>query len=155
MIEIKCPNEWTGGNLWSQGSLFLGGGITGTPDWQPMMVEMLKDTRLVLINPRRDEFDISDPEMTTQQIEWEHKYLERVTGRMFWFPCETLCPITLFELGKYCQNTAALFVGCHPDYKRRVDVEVQMGLARPWYSAVHSSLEEMAGRIKTWAERVS
>jgi len=40
------------------------------------------------------------------------------------FPCETLCPITLYELGTWSilsqQTGAKLFVGCHPEYKRKV-----------------------------------
>jgi hypothetical protein len=37
---------------------------------------------------------------------------------MFWFPCETLCPITLYELGAWTvlapQTGTKLFVGACP-----------------------------------------
>ncbi len=162
MIELKCPNEWNPalvaqrgyGNLWDVGSLFLGGGITSCPQWQPIMVDLLKDTELVLVNPRRDNFDVTQKGIQEEQISWEYKYLRAVTGRMFWFPKETLCPITLFELGKYIEKTDALFVGCDIDYGRREDLLIQMGLARPWAPQVHYTLDGLAESIRNWAKRV-
>lgn len=153
MIHLQCPDEWEGDNLWEAGSIFLGGGITGCPLWQGQMVELLADTHLVLVNPRRENFDITDPTMTVKQIEWEHKYLERVTGRIFWFPKETLCPITLFELGKFCEKGGNLYVGCHPEYQRKVDLEVQLRLARPWDCEISYSLESLAERLRKWDTR--
>lgn len=50
---------------------------------------------------------------------------------LFWFPCETLCPITLYELGAWSMSDKPLFVGVHPAYQRRQDVEIQTRLARP------------------------
>ena len=32
--------------------VFLGGGITGTENWQQQLAELLQDTDLTLINPR-------------------------------------------------------------------------------------------------------
>jgi hypothetical protein len=117
-------------------------------------VDLLKDTNLILINPRREKFDIeANPNLPTEQIEWEHKYLQRVSARMFWFPKETLCPITLFELRKYCTLYNTLFVGCHPEYQRKLDLEVQLRLAQPWDSKVHTSLEDLAEAIKGWAAK--
>lgn len=145
MIHVQCPAESDLNGL----SIFLGGGITSCPLWQPQMVDLLKDTDLILVNPRRENFDITNPNMTVEQIEWEHKYLEKATARLFWFPKETLCPITLFELGKYCKINP-LFVGCHPEYQRKTDLEVQLKLARPWDSTIHYSLEDLANAVKEW-----
>jgi hypothetical protein len=151
MIHLQCPADWEGGSLRDVRSLFMGGGITSCPAWQPLMVDLLQDTDLVVVNPRREHFDTSDSELPRVQIEWEHRYLEQVAARMFWFPCETLCPITLFELGKFCRNPDPLFVGCHPDYKRALDVEIQLRLARPSSCTVHRSLEALAQAIRQWA----
>jgi len=49
MKHVKCPEESDGGKR----SVFLAGGITGCEDWQDEIVEMLKDTNFVLLNPRR------------------------------------------------------------------------------------------------------
>ncbi len=153
MIELKCPAEWDFRTAGLPNFLFLGGGITGTPNWQMVMVELLKDTNLVLVNPRRDDFDVNDPTMTEKQIKWEYNYLKLAAGRLFWFPCETLCPITLFELGKFIEKAEPLFVGCHPDYQRKKDLEIQIGLARPWNTDISYSLDGLADRVKKWSAR--
>jgi len=132
-------------------TLFLGGGITGCGNWQEWMAERLAGSGIVAINPRRRDFDVADPAMGRFQIEWEHHHLRLARARLFWFPPETLCPITLFELGKYCERADPLFVGAHPDYERRFDVETQLKLARPGDHTVHSSLDELAAAVRSWA----
>ena len=148
MRYIECPAEYNGKDL----SLFLGGGISNCPDWQSELVEKLKDTDLVLINPRRKIFPIDDSNASTKQIEWEYPHLEKSKGVCFWFPAETLCPITLFELGKQSVIGKPLFVGVHPDYQRKLDVEVQMKLQRPGLSVVYS-LDDLAKQVSLWANR--
>lgn len=132
-------------------SLFLGGGITGCSDWQSEIRQMLQVTRLTVINPRRENWPINDPEAATKQIAWEFDHLQKASAIMFWFPPETLCPITLFEYGKWIVRNKPLFVGCHPDYARKLDVEVQTQLERPLGCNVWSSLEDVAKSIKLFA----
>lgn len=127
-------------------SLFLGGGITGCEDWQAKMCQLLRNTDLVVLNPRRKNWPINDPEASAKQIEWEYEHLQKAHMIMFWFAPETLCPITLFEYGKWLVGNKPLFVGCHPDYKRKLDVEVQTKFERP-FQKVYSSIEEVAGAI--------
>ena len=125
MQLIEAPNTHP-----IRADLFLGGGITNCPDWQADVVKMLEGTDLVVLNPRRSaEFtgDIAD-----EQIHWEYKALRSVDTVLFWFPKETLCPITLFELGVFSQRPdTRLIVGTHLEYARRFDVQVQMELSRP------------------------
>jgi hypothetical protein len=119
--------------------LFLAGGITDCPDWQSVLVEDLAHLDVIVYNPRRREFDVSDLSHTEEQIRWEYRHLRRADAVLFWFPSETLCPIVLFELG--VQSAIAgrtIFVGVHPEYKRRADVLVQMSLVRPDVEVVHS-----------------
>jgi Nucleoside 2-deoxyribosyltransferase like len=82
MKYIECPEEYTGNDL----SLFLAGGITGCPDWQKEILNLLQDTPLVIINPRRADFDVNNPSMEQEQIHWEHRHLERAKMISFWFP---------------------------------------------------------------------
>ncbi len=112
-------------------SIFLAGGISGCHNWQQDMVTLLSGTPLVVLNPRRENFPIDDPAAATAQIRWEFDHLRLADAIAFWFPCETLCPITLYELGAWAMTSKPLFVGVHPDYQRRVDVEIQLSLARP------------------------
>jgi hypothetical protein len=146
MIEIKSPTEFERQVPLFIVSLFLAGGVTGTPDWQTEMVAKLGDSPLLLLNPRREHFDVTDPQRAVQQIEWEYQHLRRANAVSFWFPKETLCPITLFEYGYWLGGRKPLFVGCDPEYSRRFDLEQQTRLER---SEIHivNSLDALVGQI--------
>lgn len=47
-------------------NLFLAGGITGCPDWQQELVQLLRDADLILLNPRRAHFPMADPTAASQ-----------------------------------------------------------------------------------------
>jgi hypothetical protein len=49
-------------------SLFLAGGISNCGDWQREVIAQPADTDLTLLNPRREDFDVSDPAVTEAQI---------------------------------------------------------------------------------------
>ena len=74
---------------------------------------------------------------------------------LFWFPATSICPIALFELGrwswKYPGNIIAIFVGCDPAYPRRVDVEQQMKLARPELP-IYASPLGLYGAVDSWLD---
>lgn len=147
MKLVQCPNSyhWTPGDR-SFFTLFLGGGISGCDNWQKEMIKLLDPANVIVLNPRRDDFDITDKELAAKQIAWEHKHLRIASVHLFWFPCETLCPITLLELGKN-MDAPCLFVGAHPDYKRRFDIVEQLRLERPYDCEVSDSLESLANRV--------
>jgi hypothetical protein len=143
MLELQPPTEYRP----ALSSLFLGGGITGCPDWQAEVAALLADTPLTLLNPRRANFPIHDPNAAYEQIAWEHTHLRRADAILFWFPCETLCPIVLYELGAWSMTDKLLFVGVHPDYQRRADVEIQTSLVRPDVRVVYS-LGDLARTVR-------
>ena len=140
MIYIESPEQFV--PMSEENVLFLAGGITGCPDWQQEIRERLRDTYWVLLNPRRKHFPIGDPGAALEQITWEYEHLRRTSAILFWFPCETICPIVLYELGAWSMTGKPLFVGVHPDYSRRRDVEIQTALARSDVSVVYS-LEDL------------
>lgn len=127
---IKCPAEHT---PTSGLTVFLAGGISNCSDWQALLASMVADrwNDVTLIDPRRSDFDASNPAMTDSQIEWEYRHLCMSDIVLFWFPPETLCPITLYELGVHSTRYVPIVVGCHPDYARRIDVIKQLSLSRP------------------------
>lgn len=145
-IVIEAPDP----NLsFKNGAIFLGGGISDCPDWQSYFISKLNDkvNDYVIYNPRRSDFNISDKEQSKIQIKWEHEHLEDASIIVFWFPRQTLCPITLFELGKYCRDMdKTLIIGCHPYYKRRLDVIEQMKLVRPDV-IVHDGIDDMVNEL--------
>lgn len=122
----------------TRNGLFIAGGITDCPDWQARLVLMLDQTNCTIFNPRRKDFPIHDPTAAQTQIEWEHEYLHRAVAISFWFPWETLNPIVLYELGAWSMTDKPIFVGVHPEYKRRQDVEIQTKLARPDVEVTYS-----------------
>lgn len=147
----EAPNEYDG----SEPTLFLAGGITGTHDWQTELVGRLAESPLVLLNPRRRNFPMNDPTAAEAQIHWEYRHLRKATAVLFWFPHETLCPIALYELGSRSMvPEQPLFVGTHPEYARRLDVVVQLKLARPDVF-IFGDLSELADAVEEWAKRFS
>jgi hypothetical protein len=129
MRYIECPAEANPQPF--EQSLFLAGGISNCPDWQTELTSMLEHTNWLIINPRRKDFDVANPNMTEEQILWEHRHLRLASAIAFWFPPQTLCPITLYELGTWSMTSKPLFIGVDPRYQRRLDVMIQTRLARP------------------------
>ena len=156
--------------------LFLAGGITGCPPWQTQMLEMLGQVpKLVILNPRRNSYDAPDKAsrqaLAQQQIAWEWRALWECSNPpnaiSFWFCKETVQPITLFELGRHTalieqraivkpngalsiSETSTVFVGVHPEYERKLDIEVQLHFQCPHIEIV-DSLELLAKQILAWA----
>lgn len=146
MTYIEALTEYDG----TAPSLFLAGGISGTFDWQADVVSRLANLPLVVLNPRRRNFPMNDPNSAPAQIEWEYRHLRRATAVLFWFPPETLCPIALYELGgRALVREQPLFVGTHPDYQRRLDVEVQLRLARPEVTVVSDTVA-LVNQVRDW-----
>ena len=73
-------------------------------------------------------------------------YLREADIILFWFPKETLCPITLFELGCFLNTPKTLVIGVEPGYARERDVRIQVGLERP-KETVYSHLDTMADEL--------
>ncbi len=149
MQYIEAPRAYEG----HETSLFLAGGITDCPDWQSIMLTQLSDLRLVVFNPRRAHFPQGE-EAAREQILWEYTYLRKASAIAFWFPQETLCPITLYEFGAWSMTTKKLFPGAHPDYQRIQDLRIQTALARPDLSLTES-LTELLQEIRSWAQTAS
>jgi len=145
MRYIECPEEYTG----IEKSLFLAGGITGCGNWQLDLVKMLGNENVTIINPRRKFFPMDNPHIEEEQISWEYEHIQKASAISFWFPSETLCPITLYELGKCSQYKKPLFIGVDSEYARKSDVRIQTRLARPEVKIVYS-LDDLAGQIKDW-----
>jgi hypothetical protein len=132
-------------------SVFLAGGISGCFDWQSYAVKRLIAKKFdgVIINPRRRNGLGRTGDVAKKQIRWEHKYLEEVGCIAFWFPPETLCPIALFELGRWSSQVFTdkkILIGADVNYERRFDIEVQVRLERPRTKIV-DSLDALVDQI--------
>jgi hypothetical protein len=152
MRYIECPEIYEKESD-SERSIFLAGGITGCPNWQQDIAKLLSGTGLALLNPRRKNFPINDVNASNEQILWEYHHLRKADIILFWFPKESDCPIALYELGAWANTSKPLFIGMHPQYPRRIDVEVQISLIKPDFS-FHYSTNSLATEIlKTYGKR--
>lgn len=133
-------------------SVFLAGGITDCPNWQDDLIQLLDFEPLTVYNPRQPNFNVRDPDAAPAQVEWEFERLADATHVSFWFPCETLCPITLYELGVWSNSDKPILVGCHPNYARKYDVVKQTSLRRPEVEVVFT-LRELANQIVSIPQR--
>lgn len=136
-------------------SIFLAGGITNCPDWQQEIAQLLSKTDYTLLNPRRKNLAVNDPISALDQIAWEYHALRAAEMILFWFPCETLCPITLYELGAWSMTDKPLYIGIHPKYERHKDIEIQIELVRPDVKIMYSlkSLAEAIASDRSGNER--
>ena len=133
---VEAPNAHRG----PEPCLFLAGGITHCPDWQAEAVALLSEAAVVVLNPRRRLFDVSNRAAADGQIRWEYEHLKRADVVLFWFCAgPSAQPIALYELGAMAAAGKRIAVGAHPDYSRRTDIRVQLALSRPEL-AVHGDL---------------
>ena len=116
--------------------VFIAGGISNCPDWQTELVKLIDTDRFDVINPRRPGGLGKTGKAARKQIEWEHQALELAQIVLFWFPKESICPISLFEYGKFleraCKEGIRLIGGCDPEYARAFDLDIQTQLAVDW-----------------------
>lgn len=111
-------------------SVFLAGSIEmgQAEPWQAQVEQALAAEDVVLLNPRRDEWDASWEQSIHNpnfrgQVEWELEGMERATLIAMYFAPATRAPITLLELGLGAR-TGKLVVCCPPGFWRRGNVEV-------------------------------
>ena len=101
MIIVTAPDEI---DDFERPAIFLGGGITGAPLWQPEAAKLLSGTFATCFNPRRAEAFVppGHPEYQQryeEQVRWEHKYLLAADVVLFWMPKAAICITTRFEIG--------------------------------------------------------
>jgi hypothetical protein len=130
-IEAPVDYEW---EVLDGPVVYVAGGITGADDWQHhYAVPRLLGSPypVVVVNPRRHEFNVDDDAMHAEQVVWEYRHLnlEQNTVVMVWFPDSRVeHPIAWFEFGMALARTGRgrqLVVGCHPNYVRAKDVRLQ------------------------------
>ena len=141
MRVITAPEEYTPQR--EDVHVFLAGGIMDCPDWQSEVIERLSRKRatdhLVVLNPRRADFPMHDPDAATEQINWEFNWLEKCDiFSMYFSEGESVQPICMYELGRNILRTQIRFpedwhkriiVSAEHGYKRIKDVQIQTGLA--------------------------
>lgn len=159
--------------------IFLAGGITKCPNWQDATVHCIEhklkdfvnvpsEEHIIIFNPRRPDFDVSDPDASVKQIEWEFKALENCDiFSMFFCESDSVQPICMYELGRNIARMQMRFpkdwedrlvITVEKDYGRRKDVQVQCELAIGYdlvgeYADYNNAIESHAEHIIMAYER--
>jgi hypothetical protein len=132
-------------------SVFLAGSIEMglAEDWQNSVTQSFQDLDIVLLNPRREEWDaswqqsIEEPRFR-EQVEWELEAQEQATLIAMHFVPSTLAPVTLLELG-LAARSGKLIVSCPDGFWRKGNVEV---VCARYGVPLVSSLQELIGHIR-------
>ncbi|WP_242913145.1 nucleoside 2-deoxyribosyltransferase domain-containing protein [Brevundimonas pishanensis] len=110
--------------------VFMGGSIDmgGAPDWQAAMTRALSDMDVVILNPRRPDWnpawkpEASEPEFR-RQVEWELAALEASDVIVMYFAPSTQSPISLLEMGLHARG-GKLIVLAPDGFWRKGNVDI-------------------------------
>lgn len=110
--------------------VFLGGSIDmgGAPDWQAAMTAALSDMDVVILNPRRPDWnpawrpDADEPEFR-RQVEWELNALEASDVIIMYFAPGTQSPVSLLEMGLHARG-GKLIVLAPDGFWRKGNVDI-------------------------------
>ena len=126
MREVKAPSRPP-----LERRVFLAGSIEmgQAEQWQQRIVDALSEAGdLVILNPRRDDWDDSweqradDPQFS-EQVSWELDMLDAADVVVMYLAPGTKSPVSLLELG-LCARSGKLRVCCPEGFWRRGNVEM-------------------------------
>lgn len=120
-------------------TVFLAGGCS-TADWRRKVTDdiirdlsftnTLKKVKkpIYIINPVNDNYE----ETFEEQTKWEYENLDKCDILAFWFTPDTLCPTSLYELGRYGTSDPdkLLTIGIAPGYEKKDMIIKQVELSR-------------------------
>jgi hypothetical protein len=134
MKEFKAPEQVVRENFQTP-KVFLAGSIDmGTAeDWQTELTRKLRFQDVILMNPRRDDWDNSweqskDNKQFSEQVNWELSHMEEADLVVFYFDPDSSSPITLMELGYVLgmdwHDGPAVIVCCPEGFYRKGNVDI-------------------------------
>ena len=151
-IEIQAPNPVPREARWKT-RLFLGGAIDmgKAEDWQRRLVKDLELHDVVLLNPRRNDFQVDavqskDNPYFREQVEWELRMQEQSDLCVYYIPAGTMSRITLLEIGLFCKDQPHV-ICCPEGFDRKGNIDVTSEYFD--FNLVHS-YEEMVKYIKEY-----
>ncbi|MCE9507647.1 MAG: nucleoside 2-deoxyribosyltransferase domain-containing protein [Alphaproteobacteria bacterium] len=155
MIHIKAPHDYSMHQ--HKASVFLAGSIEmgSAEDWQAKVVAGLGHLDVLILNPRRDQWDSSWEQKITnapfrEQVEWELSALDAADIILVYYCPDTKAPVTMLELGLYAHsNPEKLIVCCPEGFWRKGNVDIVCAK----YGVEQA--ETLEGLIAATAERVS
>jgi hypothetical protein len=111
-------------------SVFLAGSIElgHAENWQTSLEEKLSGSDIIILNPRRDDWDSSWTQSKTnpkfrEQVEWEIAALEKANIIAMYFEPHTKSPVSLLELGLFARS-GKMIVCCPEGFWRKGNVDI-------------------------------
>lgn len=106
--------------------IFLGGTIDSgkSEDWQKKIcAKYYDDKRIIIFNPRRDEWPEEHSDEVIRQIKWEHKRMDESDYIIMNILPDSKSPISLMEIGMYNESNK-LLVFCTDNFYRYDNVKI-------------------------------
>ncbi|KKQ35735.1 MAG: hypothetical protein US50_C0006G0008 [Candidatus Nomurabacteria bacterium GW2011_GWB1_37_5] len=152
MIEIKAPNKIP---ETSQIKIFLAGSIEMgiAEEWQEKVAKQLENEDIIILNPRRDNWDNSwtqskDNPKFREQVEWELDSLAKSDYIILYLDPKTKSPISLLELGLHAKSGKLLIV-CPEGFWRKGNVDiVSEKYGFPQFDSLDSLLDHLIKLIR-------
>lgn len=146
---IKSPNQLPAND--TRIKIFLGGSIDMgmSENWQSKIEKELSDYNVIVLNPRRDDWNkewkpIITDENFKKQVEWELLALEYSDIVIMYFAPNSKSPISLLEFGMYAK-TKKLKVVCPEGFWRKGNVDI---VCERYNIETFESFDELLNDIK-------
>lgn len=128
-IEIQAPHA-VPKELRDKPHIFLGGAIDmgKAEEWQKRLIKDLEEYDVVLLNPRRDDFQMDavqskDNPYFREQVEWELRMQAQADLCVYYIPAGSQSRITLLEIGLFCLNQDHV-ICCPEGFDRKGNVDI-------------------------------
>ena len=151
MIQIKAPCGYSA--YQDMTSVFLAGSIEmgAAEDWQEKVVAGLSHLDVLILNPRRDQWNAGWEQKITnapfrEQVEWELSALDAADIILVYYCPDTKAPITLLELGLHARSSPEKLTVCCPQgFWRKGNVDI---VCAKYGVAQVETLEELIGCVE-------
>ncbi len=151
MIEVKAPADH---DQYKNPKIFLAGSIEmgKAEPWRHKIATALATSEVILLNPRRDDWDNTWVQSIKhakfkEQVVWEMNGIDEAALVIIYFDPETLAPITLLELG-HCLEKRNVIVCCPEGFYRKGNVEITCDR---YGIDMYDTFEEFVEAIVAWA----
>lgn len=147
--EVKAPGAY---DVTQRYTIFLAGAIDQgkAEDWQAKVARALDGFDILILNPRRDDWDPSwdqsadNPEFR-RQVEWELDAQENADMVIFVFTKDSKAPITFLEFGLFAPTKDAV-VCAEEGFYRQGNLDI---VAERHKVPMYHNLDEMIGDLQT------
>jgi hypothetical protein len=141
--EVKAPGAYDANSKYS---IFLAGAIDQGQaiDWQKKVARALDNYNVLILNPRRDDWDsswvqsIDNPEFK-QQVTWELDAQDNADMIVFVFTKDSKAPITFLEFGLYAPGKDSL-VCAEEGFYRQGNLDI---VCERYNIPIYHNLDEM------------